>query len=77
VKRESSAEASNGENGWNLHSAPVQPARSAGATSTGRVLWLAVTLGFLCLATAWFFAFRAAHRAQIRDVPLATKGGRP
>lgn len=40
-------------------------------------LWLAVLFGFACLFTAYFFAFRAAHTAQIKDVPLATKGGRP
>jgi hypothetical protein len=36
-----------------------------------------VLFGFGCLAVAYFFAFRAAHSAQIRDVPLATTGGRP
>jgi hypothetical protein len=25
----------------------------------------------------YFFVFRAAHEAQIREVPLVTKGGRP
>jgi len=39
-------------------------------------LWLFVFAVFGALATAYFFAFRAAHIAQIKDVPLATKGGR-
>ena len=40
-------------------------------------LWLFVAAGFAGLLTAYFFAFRAAHDAQIKDVPLAPKGGRP
>ena len=40
-------------------------------------LWLFVIAGFACLVLAWVFAFRAAHSAQIRDVPLATKGAKP
>jgi hypothetical protein len=40
-------------------------------------LWLAVVFGFACLVTAYVFAFRAAGAAQIRDVPLAPRGGRP
>jgi hypothetical protein len=47
-----------------------------GTPSTSR-LWLGVLFGFACLATAYFFAFRAAHAAQIKDVPLAPRGGRP
>ncbi len=47
-----------------------------GNTNTSR-LWLGVLFGFACLATAYFFAFRASHAAQIQDVPLATKGIRP
>ena len=44
----------------------------------GFALWLAVLFGFACLAAAYVFAFRAAHVAQIKEVPLAnTKGGRP
>jgi hypothetical protein len=41
------------------------------------MLWLAVLLGFAALGTAYFFVFRAAHEAQIKTVPLVTKGGRP
>ena len=40
-------------------------------------LWLFVIGGFACLVTAYVFAFRAVHAAQIRDVPLATKGVQP
>lgn len=40
-------------------------------------LWLFVAFGFACLATAYVFAFRASHAAQIRDVPIATQKGRP
>ena len=40
-------------------------------------LWLGVLFGFACLFAAYFFAFRASHAAQIKDVPLATPGGRP
>jgi|GEM_PF-5024843 len=39
--------------------------------------WLLVSVVFAALVTAYFFAFRAAHEAQIKDVPLAGKGGRP
>ncbi|HEY8994192.1 MAG TPA: hypothetical protein VIM71_06005 [Lacunisphaera sp.] len=39
--------------------------------------WLLVGVVFSALLTAYFFAFRAAHEAQIRDVPLATKGAKP
>ena len=38
-------------------------------------LWFFVIGGFACLGAAWFFAFRAAHQAQIKEVPLATQGG--
>jgi hypothetical protein len=37
-------------------------------------LWFFVFAGFACLVTAYVFAFKAAHAAQIRDVPLVTKG---
>lgn len=37
-------------------------------------LWIFVCLGFAFLITAYFFAFKVSHAAQIRDVPLATKG---
>lgn len=36
-------------------------------------LWLFVLAGFASLAAAYFFALQAAGKAQIRDVPLATK----
>lgn len=36
-------------------------------------LWLFVTGGFACVVTAYVFAFRAAHLAEIHDVPLATQ----
>ena len=39
-------------------------------------VWLFVAVVFGSLATAYYFAFSAAHQAQIRDVPLATGGGR-
>ena len=39
--------------------------------------WLLVIAVFAGLAAAYVAAFRAAHVAQIKDVPLATKGGRP
>ena len=45
-------------------------------TSSAR-LWLFVVLGFAGLATAYVFAFRASSAAQIKDVPLAPRGGRP
>jgi len=40
-------------------------------------LWLGVLVGFACLFAAYFFAFRASHAAQIQEVPLAPRGGRP
>ncbi len=45
--------------------------------TSGARLWLFVAVVFGCLATAYVFAFRAAHQAQIKEVPLATRGGRP
>ena len=39
-------------------------------------LWLAMIFGFGCLVTAYVFAFRASQAAQIKDVPLATSGGK-
>lgn len=39
-------------------------------------LWLFVIGGFACVVAAYVFAFRAAREAEIRDVPLATKGAR-
>ena len=40
-------------------------------------LWFFVFSVFACLVTAYVFVFRAARAAEIRDVPLATQGGRP
>ena len=45
-------------------------------TSDAR-LWLFVAIVFGCLATAYVFAFRAAHQAQIREVPLAKTSAHP
>ncbi len=39
--------------------------------------WFLVCAVFAALVTAYFFAFRAAHEVQIKDVPLVTKEGRP
>jgi hypothetical protein len=39
--------------------------------------WACALAGILAIAVAYYFAFSAAHTAQIKDVPLATKGGRP
>jgi hypothetical protein len=39
--------------------------------------WLLMLVVFAGLFAAYYAAFRAAHQAQIRDVPLATQGGRP
>ena len=47
------------------------------AEKGGRVLLLGVLLTFVLLAVAYFAVFKAAREAQIREVPLATKGGRP
>ena len=38
--------------------------------------WLLVVVVFAGLAAAYFAAFHAAHEAQIKDVPLASQGGR-
>ncbi len=38
--------------------------------------WFLVVLVFAGLFAAYYAAFRAAHQAQIQDVPLATQGGR-
>ncbi len=39
-------------------------------------LWFFVALVFGALAAAYVFAFRAAHEAQIQEVPLVKEGGR-
>ena len=39
--------------------------------------WVLMLVVFAGLFAAYFAAFRAAHQAQIREVPLATPGGRP
>ena len=39
--------------------------------------WLFVAAGFVLLIAIYVVVFRVAHLAQIRDVPLATKGARP
>jgi len=44
---------------------------------SARLLWLWVGAGFLALALAWTAIFIAARQADVRTVPLATKGGRP
>jgi hypothetical protein len=41
------------------------------------MLWLWVGTGFLALALAWTAIFLAARQADVRTVPLATKGARP
>ena len=39
--------------------------------------WVLVGAVFAAVVIAYFFAFRAVRAAQIKEVPLATKGGRP
>ncbi len=55
----------------------VPPLPGAARKPGPAVLWLGVAVVFAALAAAYFFAFRAAHTAQIKDVPLGTAGGRP
>jgi len=40
-------------------------------------LWMIVVAAFAVMVTAYFFVIRASHAAQIQEVPLTTKGGRP
>ena len=47
------------------------------ADPTARRLWLAVTAGFLLLATAWTALFLAARHAHVESVPLAAQPGKP
>ena len=53
--------------------APTKP------QAQGRTLhvWILATASVAVIVFIYFFAFRAAHEAQIREVPLVTKGGRP
>lgn len=44
---------------------------------SGAWIWLCVLASVMAIVVAYFFAFRAAHEVQIKDVPLAPKGGRP
>ncbi len=39
--------------------------------------WILVCAVFAAVVVAYFFAFRAVRMAQIKEVPLTTKGGRP
>lgn len=39
--------------------------------------WIFVSLGFACLIAVYVVVFKISHSAQIRDVPLATRGAQP
>ncbi len=56
--------------GWLRRPAPRHDRSKWGIT-------LCALASVLAIVVAYYFAFGAAHAAQIRDVPLATKGGRP
>ena len=56
--------------------APGQ-ADAAASRKFGWVLSGCVVFAFLLIVLAYVFIIRAAHEAQIKDVPLATQGGRP
>jgi hypothetical protein len=65
---------------------PTSRARSAQAPTlhetgknagSNKWIWLCALAGIVVIAIVYYFAFSAAHAAQIRDVPLATKGGQP
>ena len=60
--------------------APSSAPGPAGAAPSGKNGWVlcgCVVFAFLLIGLAYVFAFRAAHEAQIKEVPLATKGVRP
>ena len=40
-------------------------------------VWVLAAASIVVILGLYFFVFRAAHEVQIREVPLATKGGRP
>lgn len=40
-------------------------------------VWICALAGILAIVIAYYFAFSAAHSAQIKDVPLATGGAKP
>lgn len=39
--------------------------------------WLLAGASIAVIVVIYFFAFRAAHEAQIKDVPLAPRGAKP
>lgn len=47
------------------------------AATGSLTLWLWVAAGFLLLALAWAVLFTAARSANVKSVPLVTKGGGP
>ncbi len=52
--------------------------RSAPRNDRGKTgIWLCALASILAIVVAYYFAFSAAHTAQIKDVPLAKPGGRP
>jgi hypothetical protein len=57
----------------------AEPTAGDAGPAKGSVTWVwACALAGICaIAVVYYFAFSAAHTAQIRDVPLATKGGKP
>jgi hypothetical protein len=51
--------------------------KGADSSSSPLRLWLAVTVGFLLLGTAWTAMFLAARHARVESVPLAAQPGKP
>jgi hypothetical protein len=39
-------------------------------------IWGCALASVMAIVVAYYFAFSAAHQVQIKDVPLATQGGR-
>ena len=53
------------------------PAAPAGTPRRALGLWLFVAAGFVLLAVVYGIALRLSRAAPIREVPVATQGGRP
>jgi len=60
-------------------SRPTVAGREPGlpAAKASRFVWVLAAASIAVIVFIYFFAFRAVHEVQIRDVPLMTKGGRP
>lgn len=58
-------------------STPLSSGAKTLETKSGRGLWLWVALVFAFGTLLWIAMFTASRHIDTREVPLATKGGKP